>query len=115
MEPTAHPATSGSGSHSSRRGWVGSRSRPGLLPIELPLGTAVELEIKLPTAPVATSAIVRNRNAFLYGLEFVQSLRDARYRAGPDDCKECAGYPLHPAGIGWGAKGRLHARRVSRL
>lgn len=62
-----------------------------ILPAELPIGTALELEIKLPTAPVTTSAVVRNRSVFLYGLEFVHPLRDARYHAGPDDCKECGG------------------------
>jgi hypothetical protein len=69
-----------------------------ILPAELPIGTALELEIKLPTAPVATSAIVRSRNAFLYGLEFIRPFRDARYQAGPDDCKDCSGtgFVLHP-------------------
>lgn len=62
-----------------------------ILPVELPIGTALELEIKLPTAPVTTTAVVRNRNAFLYGLEFVHPLCAARYQAGPDDCKDCGG------------------------
>lgn len=79
-------------------GWVPGRAQDisdsgmaVILPVELPIGTAVELEIKLAPAPVATSAIVRNRNVFRYGLEFVQPLRDAGYRAGPDDCKDCSG------------------------
>ncbi len=62
-----------------------------ILPVALPIGTALELEIKLPSVPIATTAVVRNRNAFLYGLEFVQPLRDARYQAGPDECKDCGG------------------------
>jgi len=62
-----------------------------ILPVELPIGTTVELEIRLPTIPVTTRAIVRNRNVFRHGLEFVQSLRDAGYEAGPDACKECGG------------------------
>jgi hypothetical protein len=62
-----------------------------ILPVELPIGTVVELEIKLATVPVITRAIVRNRNVFRHGLEFVQSLRDAGYEAGPDVCKDCGG------------------------
>jgi hypothetical protein len=62
-----------------------------VLAVELPIGTAVELEIKLPTVAVTTRAIVRNRIVFRHGLEFVQSLRDTGYEAGPDACKDCGG------------------------
>jgi hypothetical protein len=62
-----------------------------MLPVELPIGTAVEVEIRLPRVPVTTRAIVRNRDVFRHGLEFVQSLREAGYDAGPDACKDCGG------------------------
>lgn len=44
-----------------------------LVPIELPIGEVVRLEIKLPSGPVEVVAVVRNRNAFRHGFEFVQS------------------------------------------
>jgi len=42
-----------------------------MLTIEVPLGEIVELSFTLPDGPVALSAIVRQKNAFRYGLEFV--------------------------------------------
>ena len=42
-----------------------------MLPIEAPLGEIVELSFALPCGPVRIHAIVRQRNAFRYGLEFV--------------------------------------------
>jgi hypothetical protein len=62
-----------------------------MLPVELPIGTTVEVEIRLPAVPVTTRAIVRNRDVFLHGLEFVQSLREAGYEAALDACKDCGG------------------------
>lgn len=62
-----------------------------ILPVELPIETTVEVEIRLPAVPVTTRAIVRNRSVFRHGLEFVQSLRDAGHEAAPDACKDCGG------------------------
>jgi hypothetical protein len=44
-----------------------------ILPIEVPLGENVELNFTLPGSPVTISAMVRQRNAFRYGFEFVYS------------------------------------------
>jgi PilZ domain len=44
-----------------------------ILPIEVPLGENVELNFTLPSSPVTISAMVRQRNAFRYGFEFVHS------------------------------------------
>jgi hypothetical protein len=44
-----------------------------MLTIEAPLGEVVELSFTLPLGPVAIHAMVRQRNAFRYGFEFVDS------------------------------------------
>jgi c-di-GMP-binding flagellar brake protein YcgR len=42
------------------------------IPVEVPVGERVELEIKLPYSKqqIRVSAVVRNRNDFRYGLEY---------------------------------------------
>jgi hypothetical protein len=45
-----------------------------ILPVELREGQEVGLQIKLPRADETTRAIVRNRNVFRHGFEFVQPL-----------------------------------------
>lgn len=42
-----------------------------ILPMELPVGEEAELHINFPLASVDLKAIVRNRNAFRHGFEFV--------------------------------------------
>jgi PilZ domain len=44
-----------------------------LLRLEVPLGEFVELQFVLPFGPVAIYATVRQRNAFRYGFQFVES------------------------------------------
>ena len=44
-----------------------------MLRLELPLGEVVELRFVLPSGPVMIFAMVRQRNAFRYGFEFVGS------------------------------------------
>ena len=44
-----------------------------MLKLEVPLGELVELNFTLPFGPVTIYAMVRQRNAFRYGFEFVQS------------------------------------------
>lgn len=44
-----------------------------VLPVELPVGEVVKLEIMSRIEPVTVAAVVRNRNVFRYGLEFEQS------------------------------------------
>jgi hypothetical protein len=43
-----------------------------ILPVELRDGEAVELQIRLPTATRTIRAVVRHRNVFRHGFEFVQ-------------------------------------------
>jgi hypothetical protein len=45
-----------------------------ILPVELREGQEVELQIRLPGAAETTRAIVRNRNVYRHGFEFVQPL-----------------------------------------
>jgi PilZ domain len=44
-----------------------------MLSIEVPLGENVDLSFTLPSGPVTIHAIVREKNAFRYGFEFVDS------------------------------------------
>jgi hypothetical protein len=44
-----------------------------MLRIEVPLGEVVELNFKLPFGSVMLYAMVRQRNAFRYGFQFVES------------------------------------------
>ena len=44
-----------------------------MLPIEVPLSEKVDLSFTLPSGPVTIHAIVREKNAFRYGFEFVDS------------------------------------------
>ena len=43
-----------------------------VLPVELPIGEAVRLEVGFPREPVMVRAVVRNRNIFRHGFEFEQ-------------------------------------------
>ena len=44
-----------------------------MLRIEVPLGEVVELDFTLPFGPVTIYAMVRQRSAFRYGFQFVES------------------------------------------
>jgi hypothetical protein len=44
-----------------------------LLKLEVPVGEFVELQFTLPFGPVTVYAVVRQRNAFRYGFQFVES------------------------------------------
>ena len=44
-----------------------------MLKIEAPVGEMVELQFKLPNGPVTVYAMVRHRNAFRYGFQFVET------------------------------------------
>lgn len=44
-----------------------------MLKIEVPVGEMVELQFKLPNGPVTVYAMVRHRNAFRYGFQFVET------------------------------------------
>jgi PilZ domain len=42
-----------------------------MVALEITIGHQVELDFKLPCGPVNVHAVVKNKNAFRYGLEFV--------------------------------------------
>jgi hypothetical protein len=44
-----------------------------MLPVEVNLGEVVRLEFELPDGPVEVHAMVQQRNAFRYGMQFVVS------------------------------------------
>jgi hypothetical protein len=44
-----------------------------MLSVEVPIGEVVRLEFELPDGPVEVHAMVRQRNAFRYGMQFVES------------------------------------------
>ena len=44
-----------------------------ILPIEVPVAEVVRLEFTLPTGDVEIHAMVRQRNAFRYGFQFLES------------------------------------------
>ncbi len=44
-----------------------------ILTVEVPLGELVELDFMVPFGPVTVYAMVRQKNAFRYGFQFVQS------------------------------------------
>jgi hypothetical protein len=44
-----------------------------MLKIEVPVGEMVELQFKLPNGPMTVYAIVRQRSAFRYGFQFIES------------------------------------------
>jgi PilZ domain-containing protein len=52
---------------------IGESGVPALLKIEVPSGEFVELQFMLPYGPVTVYAVVRQRNAFRYGFQFVES------------------------------------------
>lgn len=43
-----------------------------ILPLEVPVGEVVRLEFSLPSGDVEVFAMVRQRNAFRYGFQFVE-------------------------------------------
>jgi hypothetical protein len=42
-----------------------------MVPLEMSIGQQIELDFKLPYGPVNVHAIVKNKRAFRYGLEFL--------------------------------------------
>jgi hypothetical protein len=44
-----------------------------MLRLEVPLGEVVKLDFELPFGPVTIHAMVRQRNAFRYGFQFLES------------------------------------------
>jgi hypothetical protein len=63
-----------------------------ILAVRLEIGAIVELKIKLPMALATTQAVVRSRNVFRHGFEFLQPLRDVvGHEVASDDCESCGG------------------------
>jgi PilZ domain len=42
-----------------------------MVPLEITIGQQIELDFKLPCGSINVHAVVKNKNAFRYGLEFV--------------------------------------------
>jgi hypothetical protein len=55
-----------------------------MLPIEVAMGEVVELDFELPLGSVNVRAVVRERNAFRYGFQFVQP--NAAHQVIADSC-----------------------------
>lgn len=69
---------------------ISASGMAAILPVELQVGEIVELNIKLPIALAASRAVVRNRNVFRHGFEFLQPLHDVvRHETADDDCQSC--------------------------
>jgi PilZ domain-containing protein len=49
-----------------------------LLRVEVPVGEVVRLEFTVPTGDVQIHALVRQRNAFRYGFQFLEAISPAR-------------------------------------
>ena len=63
-----------------------------ILAVRLEIGAVVELKIKLPMALASTRAVVRSRNVFRHGFEFLQPLHDVvEHEVAPEDCRSCSG------------------------
>jgi hypothetical protein len=56
--------------------------------LEMSIGQPIELDFKLPCGPINVHAIVKNKNAFRYGLEFV--LTDKERMTIKRGCRELA-------------------------
>jgi hypothetical protein len=65
-----------------------------ILPVELQVGEIAELSIKLPMALETSRAVVRNRNVFRHGFEFLQPLHDVVGHEASDNCPSCCGTRL---------------------
>ena len=59
-----------------------------MLRIEVPLGEVVELDFYLPLGPIKIYAVVRQRNAFRYGFQFVES--SAAHEIVQSTCRQLA-------------------------
>ena len=59
-----------------------------LLKIEIPMGEIVQLEFTVPFGPVAVQATVRERRAFRYGFQFVES--QSKHEAIQKTCRSLA-------------------------
>ncbi len=55
------------------------------------MGEIVELELNLPMALATACAVVRSRNVFRHGFEFLQPLHEFVVNQAADDCQSCGG------------------------
>lgn len=58
--------------------------------IEVPVGETVQMEFTLPLGPVKVLAMVRQRNAFRYGFEFVEASYSPELKIVRRTCRELA-------------------------
>lgn len=62
-----------------------------ILPVEMQVGEIAELSLKVPMAMETSRAVVRNRNVFRHGFEFLQPLHDVVGHEAADNCPPCCG------------------------
>src|SRR2546421_45612 len=79
-----------------------------ILAVQLGVGATVALKIRLPIALATTRAVVRNRNVFRHGFEFLRPLCDViGHEVASDGCQSCGGTGLIlqalavVQGVGW--------------
>ncbi|MGO9434203.1 MAG: PilZ domain-containing protein [Terracidiphilus sp.] len=91
-EVTVH---SGSGFFPGQSLDISESGMTAILPVELKIGETVELKIKVPITVATTRAIVRSRNVFRHGFEFLQPMHDVVWHETTDDaCPSCGGTGL---------------------
>jgi hypothetical protein len=91
-EVTVH---SGSGFFPGQSLDISESGMTAILPVELRIGETVELKIKLSITVATTRAIVRSRNVFRNGFEFLQPMHDVVWHETVDDaCPSCGGTGL---------------------
>jgi hypothetical protein len=54
-----------------------------MIPVKMIIGQAAELDFQIPSGPIGVQAVVKNRRAFRYGVEFVPEHHEtiARFRS----------------------------------
>jgi len=71
---------------------ISASDMSAILAVELRIGEIVELKIKLPIGVATTRAVVRSRNVFRHGFEFLLPLHDlVSHAPAADPCPNCGG------------------------
>ena len=82
-----------------------------ILPVELGDGEKVELQVKLPSTIATTHAIVRHRNVFRHGFEFLQPFAWDSWRQ-LGQLRGLRWLRFHYPCPGWGNRSRLRVYKV---
>jgi PilZ domain len=75
-----------------------------ILPVELKLGETVDIRFRVAADAMSTRAIVRNKNVFRHGLQFIEPVHGFDSGEGFHLCKTCGGkgYVYRPLDRGKG-------------